>query len=499
LQRLSVFAGGCTLEAVETVCVGDGVEADAVLDLMTQLANKSLILAEREQGQEARYRMLETIRQYASERLLEAGDGERVRKRHFEFFLRWAERVEPEVRGPQQLEWLNQIEAENDNLRAALEWGLTQAEYGEASLRLAGALFSFWYRRGYISEGRAWLDRALANQAAPSAGAARAQALDAAAALGRCQSDDVRAKALLEESLSLWRALGPAGKSGLAHALATLGDVMRPLGDPAAARSLASEAIALFREQDDRWGLAYALSNLGLAIRDQEDFALARSVINESITLWRDVGDLWELGVSIRFLGMVAMRQGDYKEAQHHFADFLVAARRIDNKEAVAWALFDCGQTAVCLDDRVRAKPFFEQGFSLFRESGNKHGIAMGLYYSGLLAQYEGDNEQAKIFFEQALPLARQAGPIWSRANALMGLAGVAAAAGQARRAARLLGAADAQLEAGASYWDAAESLYIGRAITSAVAQLGEAAFAAARAEGRAMTFEQAADYALEE
>jgi len=499
LRRLSVFAGGWTLEAAEGVCVGDGVKAHDVLDLMTQLVNKSLIIAEREQGQEARYRMLETIRQYAIERLLEAGEAERTRNRHFEFFMQWAERVEPLVRGLQQLEWLNRVEAEHDNLRAALEWGLAQAERGEASLRLAGALFSFWYRRGYISEGRAWLARALANPAAPSAGAARAQALDAAAALGRCQSDDVTAKALLEESVSLWRALGPAGKTGLAHALATLGDVMRQLGDPAAARSLASEAIALFREQDERWGLAYALSNLGLAVRDQDDFALARSVINESITLWRDLGDLWELGVSIRFLGIVAMRQGDYKEAQRHFADFLVAARRLDNKEAVAWALFDCGETALCLDDRVRAKPFFEQGFSLFRESSNKHGIAMGLYYSGLLAQIEGNNEQARIFMEQALSLARQAGPIWTRANVLMGLAGVAAACGQGRRAARLLGAADAQLEAGACYWDAAESLYIGQTIASAEAQLGEAAFAEARDEGRAMTFEQAADYALEE
>ena len=121
LRRLAVFAGGWTLEAAEAVCVGDGIEADKVLHLMTQLVNKSLILAEREQGKEARYHILETIRQYASERLLKAGEGEQLRSRHLDFFLRWAERVEPDVRGPQQLKWLDQFEIENDNLRAALE------------------------------------------------------------------------------------------------------------------------------------------------------------------------------------------------------------------------------------------------------------------------------------------------------------------------------------------------------------------------------------------
>ncbi len=499
-RRLSIFAGGCTLEAAEVVCSEEGLEAGRILDGLASLAAKSMILADRRQGSETRYRMLETIRQYARERLIESGEGEQVRRRHLEFFLQWAERVEPRVRGPQQLQWLDRLEAEHDNLRAALEWGLTQVEYGEASLRLAGALLSFWSQRGHLSEGRAWLARALASQAAPNAGAARAKALYAAGSLAHWQkSDQTTARALLEESVGLWRALGLAGKTGLAHTLATLGEVMRILGDPATARSLAMEAVALFRELDERWGLAYSLSNLGLAIRDQDDFALARSVINESVALWRDLGEIWELGVATRFLGLVAMRQGDYEVAKCHFADYLAIARKLGNEEAVAWSLFDLGEAALNLGDRVQAKSFFEESFSLFQESGNKYGIANGLYYFGLLAQFEGDNQQAKSSFEQALPLARTVGPIWLGANALLGLAGVAAAGGQARRAAQLLGAAEARLEAGASYWNAAESLYIGRTIASAEAQLGEIAFAAARAEGRAMTFEQAADYALEE
>jgi predicted ATPase/DNA-binding CsgD family transcriptional regulator len=496
LRRLAVFAGGWTLEAAEAVCVGEGVEADAVLDLMTQLVNKSLILAEREQGQEARYRILETIREYANERLLEADEGEQLRNQHLDFFLQWTEGAELEVRGPHQLKWLNQLEVEHDNLRAALEWSLTQAEHGEASLQLAGALSMFWYRRGYISEGRAWLARALTNPTAPSA--ARAQALYAAGYLARLQGDTTTARALLEESVGLWRAIDPADRTGLALTLSALGDAMRRLGDPATARSLGSEASALAREQGERWDLAYSLSWLGVAIRDQEDFALARSVINESVAIWRDLGDRWGLRVATSNLGDVAMREGDYELARDHHAECVAISQQLGDKDGLAWDLLSLGMATINLGDRDQAKYFFEQSYGRSRESGDKFNLAVCLYYFGYLALFEGNIQQAKTFFEQELELARTTGPIWLGAQALSGLAGVSAANGQARRAARLLGAARTQLEAGASYTDAANALYERRAVDLIVAQIGEAAFAAARAEGRAMTFEQAADYALE-
>ncbi len=498
-RRLAVFGGGWTLEAAEVVSVGDGVAAEAVLDLLTQLVNKSIILAERAQGQEARYRMLETIRQYARGRLIEASDDEQICGQHLNFFLQWTEQAEAKLRGPQQLEWLNRIEAEHDNLRAALEWSLVQAERGEDSLRLAGALFLFWHQRGHVSEGRTWLARALTNPVAPRAGAARARALYAAGYLAHIQGDTMAAKAVLEESAELWRALGAVGQTGLAYALTSLGGSMRDLGDPGAARSIVGEAIALFREQDERWGLAYALCILSLAIRDQDDYALARSVIDESVALWQDLGDQWGLRLSNSYLGEVAMRQGDYEEAKRHYADCLTIARMLGDKEAVAWGVLNLGLASLNLGDRVRAKAFFEESFSLIRESGNKSGLAMCLYYFGYLAHFEGDNEQAKSFFEQELVLARTVAPIWLRSQALFGLAGVAAAGGQALRAARLLGAAKVQEEAGATYIDAADNLFNERTLASAVVQLGEATFAAAWDKGRAMTFEQAADYALEE
>jgi len=498
LRRLAVFAGGWTLEAAQIVCVGEAVEADFVLDLMTQLVNKSLVLAERIQGQEARYRMLETIRQYASERLLEAGEDEPLRNRHLDFFLAWTEQVEPKLRGPQQLKWLDRMEADHDNLRAALERSLVQAAGSEVSLRLAGALLTFWRRRGYISEGRAWLARILANPTTTSAGAARAEAVYAAGYLARYQGDTMTAKTLLEASVGLWLALDPPGRTGLAHTLAALGDVMIRLGDPAMACSLADQAITLARAQGEHWDLAYSLSVLGMAIRDQEDFALARSFINESIALYRDLGDPWGLRHATYRLGEVAMREGDYKLAGEHYAESLATARQLGDEDGSADALVNLGMITLNLGDGGQAKSFFEQGYSRVRESGDKINVAICFYYFGYLALFEGDIEQANRFFEQELALSRTTGPIWLGSQALFGLAGVAAARGQASRAARLFGAAETRLKAGASYIDAADNLFNGRTSASAVAQLGEAAFAAELAEGRAMTFEQAADYALE-
>ena len=438
LRRLAVFSGGCTLQAVEAVCVGEGVEVDDVLDLITQLVNKSLVISERKQGREARYRMLETIRQYASERLLKTGEAEQLRNRHLDFFLHWAEQAGPQLRGPQQLEWLDRLEAEHDNLRSALEWSLTQAEHSEASLRLAGALHRFWSQRGHVNEGRAWLEGALNNQNAPTAGVARADALHAAGDLAREQGDLTRARTLLEESAGLWQGLGPVGKTGLAYTLATLAEALRRQGDPTTARSLADEAATLCREQDDRWGLAYSLSILGIAIRDQDDFALARSLINESVAIWRDLGDQWGFRFATRHLGAVAMREGDYEVARHHYADCLAIARKFGDEEAVAEALVNLGVATINLGDRVQAKSLFADSVHMFQDSGNQSRLAESLYYFGFLALFEGDNQQAESFFEQELALARTVGPTWLGAQALRGLAGVAATGGHVLRGARL-------------------------------------------------------------
>ena len=355
---------------------------------------------------------------------LKAGQAVQIQNRHFEYFSQWAEQAEPELRGPRNLELLNLLDAELDNLRAALDWGLTRGDYHEATLRLAAALFAFWLQRGHVSEGRGWLVRALASQNAPSAGAIRAQALYTAAYLASFQGDIIMARTLVEASADLWRPLGPAGKKGLTLALARLGELVRRLGDPALARSLASEAVGLAREESDQWGLAYSLAMLGLAFRDQDDYASARSVINESVLLWRGLGDLWGLRLSTECLGDVALRQGNYQLAASHYADQLAMARQVGDDENVAGALEGIGMATINLGQRGQAKLFLEESFKLARASGNKTRLAIALYYFGYLALFEDDIKQAKIFFEQELALARTTFPRWLRAQALNCLAG---------------------------------------------------------------------------
>src|SRR6185503_7921923 len=224
LQRLSVFTGGWTLDAAEMICTGGNLEQFDVLDVLTQLVNKSLAVPDRESDDEPRYRLLETIRQYARERLLEAGGSDKVRERHLDYYLNLAERAEPELRGPNMVQWLDRLKVELDNIRTALEWALeTNAE---AALRMASSLLWFWHIRGHKSEGIDWLERALSAEPAKADGALppprllmRGKALNAAGALMVMHGNPQRGNELSETSLKLHEGLGAMGRRGSAYAL----------------------------------------------------------------------------------------------------------------------------------------------------------------------------------------------------------------------------------------------------------------------------------------
>jgi predicted ATPase/DNA-binding SARP family transcriptional activator len=499
-RRLSVFAGGFTLETAEAVA-SDVVGQDAilsynVLDLLSHLVDKSIVVVEHQEDI-TRYRLLETIRQYAWEKLSESGELEQQRSRHLAFFLHWAAEAEPKLRSAEQLIWLQRLKTEHDNLRAALQWAQETGEV-ETMLRLTGALFWFWVLHSYLGEGRGWLEQALAAGEVSVPTSVRAQAFYGAAYLARVQGDFAGARRLVEQSIEMWRVLNPADKSGLAHALVLLGWLMRDEGDPATGRSIIEEGVALLREQGDAWGLAWSLTRLGLVIRDQEDYALARSIIEESVPTWRELGDVWGLAEALHNLGLVAYRRGDYEAAYSVMEEALSIRRRLGDKQQIAYSLHNLGVFTLAQGDPERAKSFFEQDLVRFREVGDKSGIVLALQYQGLYAQLQGDEAQAQSFFEEGLKLAQETGPRWVSSNYLLGLAGVAAGRDQLERAARLCGAATANLAASASFWDAFECSYYERTVALARAGLGEAAFALAEAEGQAMTLEQAVAYALQ-
>src|SRR5215203_460020 len=330
LGELSVFAGGFALESAESVCSGEGIEEPEVLDLLTALVDKSLVQAS-EQGGEAHYRLLETVRQYGREKLEKAGTEPNIRRRHAEFFLRFAERAEPRINGKERELWLARLDAEHDNLRAALAWTQESVE-AEMGLRLAGALSWFWFHREYWSEWRRWLDGMLAireSAGGPGPAAARAKALSGAGFLAWMQGDQGQARSQLEESVALWRAVGD--KQGLAQALRFLSGSFESRGDYVAARPLAEESVKLFREGDDTFGLGISLSRLGITALAQGDYEVARAALEEGVEICREIEDDWALALALRNLGIGALREGDLEVAVARLAESLTVLQETGN------------------------------------------------------------------------------------------------------------------------------------------------------------------------
>jgi predicted ATPase/class 3 adenylate cyclase len=311
LQRLSVFAGGWTLDAAERICAGDHIEDGEVLDLLTSLIDKSLVSIEQSDTR-LRYKLLETVRQYARERLVESGGAEAIRECHRDYFLALAEKADKKLLGVEQADWLRRLEEEHDNLRSALEWSHGEARAQE-DLRLCGALHRFWHTRGFLVEGRQWCARILAKGAPAEPTLEYAKALNAAGSLAWHQTDFVAARPLLEQSLALSRVLDD--RWGLARTLNNLGCLAIEQGDYPAAQTLFQESLALWRELGDRRSAAGLLGNLAMVAHECGDLVAARDLSQESLALSREVQDQGRVADALNTLGNIACDQGDLPTA----------------------------------------------------------------------------------------------------------------------------------------------------------------------------------------
>ncbi len=318
LRRLSVFTGGWTLAAAEAVGAGADIMDWDVLDLLTSLVDKSLAVYDEDEAGESRYRLLETVRHYAADKLGEVGEDAAARGRHRDWFLGLAEEAAPNLRGPQQVQWLDRLEADYGNLRAALDWCLARGAGGagnaETGLRLASLLSAFWLMRGHLAEGRAVLDACLSLPGASEPTLARANALHSDGILATAQVDPPRAQALHEESLALFRRVGD--QEDVAGALENLGIVSRLRGDLAGSRALLEESLAMRRRLEDPASLAMCLVSLGALLGFQGDFAGARALLEESLATHRRLEDPRSISLSLLSLGSLAARQGDLGRAR---------------------------------------------------------------------------------------------------------------------------------------------------------------------------------------
>jgi non-specific serine/threonine protein kinase len=515
-DRLAVFAGGFSLEAAEAVCAGDGLDQEDILPLLSQLVEKSLVNAGEDVDARARFRLPETLREYARERLegdsvAEAPAGA-TRERHAIFYTALAEAAHSALSGPDQGAWLDRLEREHDNLRAALRWRLDRGD-ARGALRLGAALGRFWAMRGYLREGRERLAEALAlpdggapgaspiaADGAPGAGAPpgsdRARALYSAGFLAWRQGDAAAARPLLESSVALARRLGDPGTT--AYGLFYLGLVPEFQGDYPAARAYFAESRSLFEEAGDRDGLALALFGLGNVARQEGDLDTARTLLERSLDLFRDVGNRRSLALPLGYLGRVALRLGDPAGARARLEEALATWEELGEQWLIASVLDSLAEVARVEGDQTGAEALLDRSLTLWRTLGSTGPQTQSaLHQLGHVSLTLGRPEQAAALFRECLSRAREQGNRRHVAEALAGLAGVAAGAGDGEQAGRLFGAAEAlRLGVGAAL-SPADAIDHQRAEELARAAAGARAYSAARRAGAGTELDSIIDEAL--
>jgi predicted ATPase/DNA-binding SARP family transcriptional activator len=553
LERLAVFAGGFTLEATEAVCsdfgfgTGDVVNKDAqdkqdeafpsapiqnpkskiqnldVLDLLSALVDKDLVVYE-ERQESARYRLLETIRQFGWDRLRESGEAEHVRRRHRDWCLQLAEQAAPELLGPEQAMWFERLEREHDNLRAAIEWSRdrgscspavtevppiqnpkSKIESPEAALRLGGALSWFWLARGYVSEGRKRLAELLALPGAETCTSLRAKALKWAGVMADAEGDPAAARALLEESLTILRALDD--KKLIAWSLISLGQNAQHQGEYATARAVFEECLAIQRDFGDKLRIAGLMTHLGDVVGLQGDYETARALCKESLALYRDLGRKRGIAWSCHVLGRLARVQGDTATARALLEESLALFQELGLQPSSHLALDALGEVARDEGDLIRARSLYDASLAIGRAGGHQRSLAAPLAGLGAVAAAEGNFLEACSFYKESLTLCQEMGDKRGVAISLEGLAAGylraergsrAASPAPAERAARLFAAAEALREVIGAPLDPCERANYERQVAAARARAGKPKFAAAWAEGRTLTLEAAVREALD-
>jgi predicted ATPase len=473
-RRLAVFVDGGSLEAVARLSRGveesrsrqeDGPSLGSsplrtsgresrlldasIRDTVASLVDKSLLGGAETPSGERRFGMLPTIRAYAADRLATIGEAEAVRRAHAAYYLELAERAGREIPGPSQTAWLDRLDAEYGNLRAALEWAVEQPD-AELPLRLASILTPFWQVRGYLREGYDWIERALAKGASADP-AVRAAALFGLGRLAFDLGDYARAREWFEASLTLRRRLG--NRRDVAESLTNLGFAVAAQGDTGRARSLQEEARAIWSELGERRGVATSLYRLGDLIRDEGDFAGARALYHESLANLSELKDVIQTAYLYCALGITDRLEGD----------------------------------------GVAAARSARQGLALFRQVGDKMGIANALLELGHAFRLRGDDRRAERSYAEALSLVRELESQPGMVEGLEAMAGVAAARGRAPHAARLCGAATAWRKLLAHPFVPAADRVPQERLAGELEQAAGEAFAA----GRSLTLEQAVAEAL--
>ncbi|HEU5103349.1 MAG TPA: tetratricopeptide repeat protein, partial [Roseiflexaceae bacterium] len=502
--RMAIFVGGCTLDAVEAICGADGDPPDLLAGVERLLAQSLLQTAASKADAAPRVKMLETIRAYAFAKLLEQDEAERLGERHARFFCEMAARAESKQYRAEQVAWLDWIECELGNVRAALSWSTSIEDAGsrtnlrprtEVGMRLAAALRHFWMLRGYLTEGRDWLERLLACDTAVSP-AIRSDAFIVAGHLALFCGDLQRAAQCFDESVSLARHTGD--QTALSNATHALSWIYRFHGDYARSVALLEESIALDQQLGDDHGVAMGFANLAYCTCEQGAFDQTATLLQQSLAIFRRIGSTIGIEYTQMLQGKLACCQGDLARAATLLRENIAISHQIGDKTWRARSLNYLGLVVYHQGDMHDATAIFDEALALAQAIGSGRELVETLYGLGRVALREGAVERAVTLLSESLILARDQGIRLFVAERLEACGAAAIALGQASHAARLFGAAEALREAIDAPLPPVEHADYERDVAAARSQLDEAAFATAWAAGRALTLEQAIAYALE-
>jgi predicted ATPase/transcriptional regulator with XRE-family HTH domain len=452
---LSVFAGGFTLEAAESVFSGTAT-TKTTYDIIASLLDKSLLQRTFDARGSLRFSMLMTIQQFARDYLRHMGDETKIQKWHLAHFLDFAEQASEKMNGPDQFKWLDRLEAEHDNLRAAWDYAIENDT--ESAARLASALLEFWSMRGNPSEGRAWLSKLLERTDQWGQTTERAHMLSGAGQLAHIQQDSASARRLLEEAVPIARGLGD--KKEMAFALLWLGRTAHDLRDDRAARLFVEECLKIYQGLHDQSGIAMAMFHLSIMDANQGHYAEAEERGMKSLLKFQQLGDKHRAGQVLNALGEFSRLRGNYE----------------------------------------RAGKFYEEAIEIFREQRNRHPMATPFFNLAWVSLHRGDYRKARTLFEESLELCKEYGITIPIVHILSGFASVLGMTSKPEQAARLFSAVESLVESFgmAGRMNPSDQKELDHYLAIVRVQLDETTFAKAWAEGRAMTMEQAMEYGLE-
>ncbi len=494
LKRLAVFSGGWTLEAAEHVCVGEGLKSDQILDLLAQLANKSLVSVERGYGIELRYRLLETIRQFMREKLLEAGNVLAFHDNHLQYYLKQAERAEVELHHREQKRWLVRLETEHDNFRNALDWAIHTRP--EAALRICAGLAGFWDLRGYLNEGRKWISSALDAVQDISPTPAYVEALYWAAWLAARQTDIEHYIEYQEKVLALSEQIGY--QRGIAKGLHGLGLIKENIqGKPEQADILYTQSLRLWRAVEDTLGIGQALGPLAARALHQHNYMEAERLFNESLSLFRQLGDHREIAGALWNLAEVAHAQDNALHAEALASESLAIYRELEDKHGIATALRSLGQATAYRSDRDSLVSLYQESCRLFFELNDRGCLGLTLAIGGRDILAAGDIIHAQQLVWEALALTRESRDSQVIAPVLEGAAHVLRGFERWEDSTRLFGAAEAYRESVQVPLTPRDQAAHDQATLTLRLHLDRETFAQIWAEGKSMAAEHAIEYAL--